>query len=491
MCLKCRLTVYQRFFAISFILSWNICFIIFIINSYTKLTQRIEQILGVSVVGGKDAVYKGVGIAARALRIARTEGQRALVEGQKAAYKRAEDIGCEIDEIWDAALDKITRPEHGALDGQAKDLEKDGWLVPSIGIVAGPLQSGIASFDINCRCRIRGQVIGYPPQTRTYRDEKGITQIGKYQTYEQWKAKQKSISKIKKASISKPTKKQSNNIRRNYDSDLSQKIGKDHYDNMHNLIDKCENKDVIKLWGKCEDKVNVGSINNKRTAYYSSLSDSININLKHDIEASHYQSKYQVVFHESGHAIDNAISKEKYTGITRYAGYSNAYKDGLFTNTIEEEVSNLIDKYGVQIKKSIKEHITDYEWLNNKGYIRPYEYFNWKNNGKIPNKPRYKKMFAKNELKNKIRKIPLDSRGNISDIIEGATKGKIQCGIGHGGPAYWKTNKAILNGRNISLGKEAFAEMIDATLSNINNLESIKKYVPKSYKIFEQMLKEL
>lgn len=173
-------------------------------DSYVKLSQRIEQILGVSVVGGKDAIYKGVGIAARALRIARTEGQRALIEGQLASYQRAEDIGCEIEEIWDATLDGKTRPEHGELDGQAKDTEKGGWFVPKIGIVTGPLQSGVASFDINCRCRVRGQVIGYPAEKRAYRDKDGKTQVGKYKTYKEWKAEnyEKYLDTLKSKGIS-------------------------------------------------------------------------------------------------------------------------------------------------------------------------------------------------------------------------------------------------------------------------------------------------
>jgi hypothetical protein len=43
----------------------------------------------------------------KALWIARTEGQ------STPSYKRAEEIGCEIDEIWDAILDGKTRSEHG------------------------------------------------------------------------------------------------------------------------------------------------------------------------------------------------------------------------------------------------------------------------------------------------------------------------------------------------------------------------------------------
>ena len=119
-----------------------------------------------------------------AMRIARTEGQRAMVQGQQATYDRAEEKGVELTEIWDATLDSRTRPSHGKLDGVPAKEDSNGNTVwnTDVGPVPGPLQSGVASFDINCRCRIRAQIEGYEPKVRRIRDE-GIVP---YKTYNEW-----------------------------------------------------------------------------------------------------------------------------------------------------------------------------------------------------------------------------------------------------------------------------------------------------------------
>jgi len=115
-----------------------------------------------------------------ALRIARTEGQRAAVQGQIANADKADALGVKVRRIWDATLDRRTRPEHGALDGQAAD--EDGMFDTSVGLIPGPLQSGVASFDISCRCRIREEVEGYEPKVRRIRDEG----VQPYETYDTW-----------------------------------------------------------------------------------------------------------------------------------------------------------------------------------------------------------------------------------------------------------------------------------------------------------------
>ena len=412
-------------------------------DSYVKLSQRIEQILGVSVVGGKDAIYKGVGIAARALRIARTEGQRALIEGQLASYQRAEDIGCEIEEIWDATLDGKTRPEHGELDGQAKDTEKGGWLVPNIGIVTGPLQSGVASFDINCRCRVRGQVIGYPAEKRAYRDKDGKTQVGKYETYKEWKSKQEKtiIPTQKKTKTKGVTKKQT--INRNYHSQYAKMIGKEHYDNAHDIIDKCNNEKLKSIWEKYESQIKIADVKYKGTAHYSPYYDHIKLDINKTANGNKYSSKYQTLFHETGHAIDNKIAMSNKSIINKAIGYSNSYKNGLFPDTIEKEINDILLKYEKEIKKEILDHITDYKWLHENKYIDIFEYNNWVKNGIKPRKPRYKQKYAFSKLGNEIRAIPLDEVGNISDIIEGGTYGKVNVHIGHGS-SYWKKKKRYL-----------------------------------------------
>ena len=139
-------------------------------SSYPKMARLIkEQLI-------EPSVYD-------AMRIARTEGQRAMVQGQQATYNKAEDLGVEMQQVWDATLDSRTRDSHGKLDGvPAKEDASGRYWLTDVGRVPGPLQSGVASFDIHCRCRVRGQIEGYEPKVRRVRD-KGIQP---YQTYKEW-----------------------------------------------------------------------------------------------------------------------------------------------------------------------------------------------------------------------------------------------------------------------------------------------------------------
>lgn len=152
-------------------------------DSFEVLSRRIGTVLGVDEKGGR-YYYSKKGLASRAMTIARTEGMRALNKGHQNAYGIARDNGCDIEEVWDATLDTKTRPSHGLLDGQAKDHEHDGWYVPELGAyVKGPLQSNVASFDINCRCRTTAKVKGTEDTERRIKGEG----IQKYRTYSQWK----------------------------------------------------------------------------------------------------------------------------------------------------------------------------------------------------------------------------------------------------------------------------------------------------------------
>lgn len=150
-------------------------------DGYPSMTKKIMESMGLAQLKSGKYISAEKGQLYKAMRIARTEGQRAVVEGQQKAYQKAADEGVEVEEVWDAAFDGRTRPEHGILDGKPK--QEQGWFVPSIGWVAAPLQSGVASFDIHCRCRIRGQIKGYPPKVR------GVKGGGQqpWTDYETWK----------------------------------------------------------------------------------------------------------------------------------------------------------------------------------------------------------------------------------------------------------------------------------------------------------------
>lgn len=120
-----------------------------------------------------------------AVRIARTEGQRAQAMGSQRAHQRAEELGVEGNEYWMATLDGRTRDRHGQLDGKPKDKERGGWRIPGTNnYTPGPLQSGIPSFDISCRCAVEYRINDEAPEVRRIRGE-GVVD---YRTYEEWKA---------------------------------------------------------------------------------------------------------------------------------------------------------------------------------------------------------------------------------------------------------------------------------------------------------------
>lgn len=120
--------------------------------------------------------------------IARTETLRSTGLGAQISYAQARDLGVNVREIWDATLDNRTRPEHAVLDGRERDTT-EGWNT-EVGIVPGPRRSGVASFDIQCRCTVRPQTEGYSPSVRRIRDEG----LQPYQTYSEW-ARRKGITR--------------------------------------------------------------------------------------------------------------------------------------------------------------------------------------------------------------------------------------------------------------------------------------------------------
>jgi hypothetical protein len=142
-------------------------------KSYSKMMRDIQKALNM--------------IAYKALRIVRTEGQRAINNGQYDLYLKAEQQGIEGEEIWDATLGakpgRTRRHDHQIMDGTAK--EKDGYFhLPNGEKALYPLDPNLsAEQSINCACRARFQVDGYAPQLRRTRDQ-GIIP---YQTYDEWK----------------------------------------------------------------------------------------------------------------------------------------------------------------------------------------------------------------------------------------------------------------------------------------------------------------
>lgn len=282
----------------------------------------------------------------------------------------------------------------------------------------------------------------------------------------------------------------SDKIKRNYQSHLSQKFGKDHYDGMHDLIDVCENPSLVKVWDIYEADIKVGDAAYK--GHEHCMFDTIYVNGARDAKGSTWQSPYQVTFHESGHAIDSLAKKHPSVAKSKVFGhhYSALYKDGLFPQTIKDEVAEWVSAVDKTMKAEFKAHIDDIEWLIDHGYIAGWEANWYKKYGELygKKKPKYSKSMAYSAIEKEIKQLDKKSRADFSDIIEGATNAKIQAGFGHGAK-YWKDRTYF--GVSDGLATEAFAEMIDSSMACPESLETIKKYLPKSYAVFLEMIEEL
>lgn len=262
---------------------------------------------------------------------------------------------------------------------------------------------------------------------------------------------------------------------RDYNSEFGKKLGTDHYDQIRDRVDACENADLQAVWDKYENQIKVAEAAHKGGAYCSG--DNIFVNIGADAKGRSWSSPYATTFHESGHAIDGLAAQLGEANGQWH--FSSTYKNGLFPKTIKEEV----DDWVKSVLSDMKAHQDDLQYFVQKGWMNQAtaDFYTQYGGFKV------KKAYAYAAVKAEVKSLTPLQYGDLSDILEGATRGKIQCGIGHGGGSYW-TNRSW-NGLDWGLGTEAFAEMTSATMTSPESLATIKKYLPKSYGVYEEMLK--
>lgn len=112
------------------------------------------------------------------IRNARTMATRAQNAGRVDAYKRAQDKGVELEQMWLATMDNRTRHSHRYLDGETRPLGEafsNGCEYP-----ADP--KGDPAEIYNCRCSLRGVVKGLERKSGKFRDESAVGGM----SYEEW-----------------------------------------------------------------------------------------------------------------------------------------------------------------------------------------------------------------------------------------------------------------------------------------------------------------
>ena len=262
---------------------------------------------------------------------------------------------------------------------------------------------------------------------------------------------------------------------RDYNTEFGKKFGKDHYDQIRDRVDACQSSDLQAVWDKYETKIKVAKADHKGGAYCQG--DNIYVNIAADAKGRSWSAPYATTFHESGHAIDGLAAQ--LGSVNGQWHLSSTYKNGLFPQTIKDEVNDLVNA----VLSDMKTHKDDFSYWVQKGWMSQStaDYYLQYGGFKI------KKAYAYAAIQKEVKSLTPLQYGDLSDILEGATRGRIQCGIGHGAGSYWTTRS--YNGIDWGLATEAFAEMTSATMTSPESLVTIKKYLPKSYAMYEDMLK--
>jgi hypothetical protein len=394
-----------------------------------------------------------------AIRNARTITTAAENKGRQDSFKKAQDDGVIMMREWVAAHDDHTRAWHLELHGVQVGVDEP--FENEYGQIMYPADPSADPANVyNCRCAVRAVVKGF-------RWNDNLEEEAEEET-----AKIEANEKVL--------------VARDYDTDFAKYYGGDYYDSLVDLVDACDNDDLKLVWEQYQAQIGAKDPNYNGRAY-ASMND-IHVSKAKEVSGSSWRNPYEVTFHESGHAID-FITKDLADTNGMKLMYSSAYKDGLYPATIRDEVKELVNAKDAELKAAFKAHTGDYEWMTKNGFLADYSYDFYKATGSfIGGEPKYSKAYAYKAVEKEIRSIAGGGKAisDLSDMLEGATSAQIRCGYGHG-KSYW--NKFL--GIDEKLATEAFAEMTSATVANGESLETIKKYLPKSYGVYTDMLKDI
>ena len=412
-----------------------------------------------------------------AVRIARTEGHRLQVQsGMDACYK-AKEKGADVVKQWDASMDKRTRDSHAKVDGEIRELDEpfsNGLMFP------GDPKGGAAEV-VNCRCALlqRAKWALDDDELETLKKRAEYFELDKNDSFEDFKKKYLKYSEdIEKISKSDKIKEKGINL-----GELEDDYGKKHVKAIRKYLENAP-EEIQNVWNACADDFHVLlRRRGERGAYYSPSRNGVSLSITTAAKGSSHQTPYQVVFHEYGHHADYVLNDKFGVASASKKAFSETYKEGIFGKTLKQEANDAIEQFakenGVYRKYERGELMLYADKMVRDGLIEPSEKIKWiKNNqGKeLFDRKATEKAFCEH-IKNELTLI---QRGDISDMFEPVmdNSNSYPFGVGHGS-SYWN---------NRDNGKEGFAEMFSAMVNNHESLEQIKRFFPKSYEIFIEML---
>ena len=203
-------------------------------------------------------------------------------------------------------------------------------------------------------------------------------------------------------------------------------------------------KNLQILWNMAEADMKIIDKNFRETAHYDLKRRGILFDAPEDFYNP--TRKYKTILHETGHLLDHFMGGQLYL-------HSYVYEGELFSKTLIEEANSAVKE---ELKRLKAEAVSLGRSSKN-----------------------IKLADAQHSLSKTLQELDHAARSEVSDIFSGVTKNKVKGGYYHENK-YWREAE--------TLPTEAFAHMFCATIQSPESLALIKKYFPKSYEMFEEMI---
>lgn len=387
-------------------------------------------------------IQKRMGVArSAARRLVRTETAYVYEQATKDAY-----VECGIEEYeYLATLDNRTSEVCQKLDGKHYKV-KDA--MP--GKNYPPMHPNCRSTTV---CYFPFEKEKKKQSIRLAKDDSGkYYEVPADMTYRQW---QKQISQTES---------------------IAAKLGDKAYKDIENRIANAP-ENIQKVWKRYINQCRIKDGEYKGIAHYNRETKGIYLNKADIMKDSKidigrgmetWSGAYDMFFHELGHHISGLWCDEHKIPIggdiadfwrSRKQYRDNADKTGYtLTEILVKEGRDYLDSITHELREMAKE------------------------NGLSANKISARMVYDK--VSDELTDKPIITTRDVTDIWEGITKGKTQGYVSHiaANPKYWDS---------ISVGTEAFAEMFDAAINNSGSLAEIKRYFPKSYELFEEIMEDI
>lgn len=490
----------------------------------------------------------------KSVRIARTEGHRVNQASGLDAAMRAKDNGADIVKQWDATLDGRTRAEHRQRDGEVRELDEmfsGNGMAP--GMYGRPWEDINCRCVMLKRARwaVEGEGFGDYTKYSRFKDmseaeyqkwKSGadiagelkhggvLVNLSDSKNFAQFAQRYKAVADAATVGVSvmgggASAEAVEGVYTMNRDAQIYQTLETEHVDKIAELLDNAPNKQVAQMYLKYEDDFRLVDKDfvkprGRSGAHFDPKAGGVRLNIS-NVYKDERRGSMTTWFHEFGHNADYFVAN----GTDNYISY--VYKDNLFGKTLVKEVDDLVSAKLKQNESMIKRaaktldtkdimklqekgllsetdfnyifdlvtHVEDEKFFIERGFSARYAK-SVEERKKLINEmledytEKKTKKVAYKEIEDEINTLSDIKKHDISDIFEGASKGEIQAGWGHG-KDYWTYDIEWHGTEHARLSMEAFAEMTSASIANPESLAIIEKYFPESLKVYNEMVEAI